>query len=461
VKTGIFWAMIFFAAFFQVRRISAEEGTGGLSLERARELALAHSKSLAKYTMAVQNSLLDEKTQRYAGLPSPSMSLSASVNLWDETGLTETVIRDSFGARAGISISQSIWDGGKNALLKSINAIATEMSRQDALGEYYGVLDSADTAFYGVLEAMAGLEAAEKALETAVLSLSMAEIRFQSRMISDAEYLQALAEKETRENSRNQARRDLLLCRSRLKSVTALDFLPDPEGVDFDEWEGFIGLLGSMNDQDLDAVTALFRERVKIKNPSIARAVLNSRRAEQAVTLEKKNYVPSFGASLSTGLNYSISRGLSSSQGALSLSGSIPLDYWVTSANVEKKKIASGQAALDYQIAGDSLDLELQTALMDLLYQAGSILSSRRAAEYAQRHFDYVMELYRLSRNSQSELSDAAALLETNRNNLIRAQYGFLRALSKIRSLGVFETEGEIAAMVEGAVESGNGRGDG
>jgi outer membrane protein TolC len=122
---------------------------------------------------------------------------------------------------------------------------------------------------------------------------------------------------------------------------------------------------------------------------------------------------------------------------------------------VEKKKIASGQAALDLQSAGDNLDLELQTALVDLLSQAGSILSSRRASEYAGRHFDYVMELYRLSRSSQSELSDAAALMETNRNNLIRSRYGFLRALSKIRSLGVFETEGEIAAMAEKAAETG------
>lgn len=435
----------------------AEEGPGaeGLSLERARELALANSGSLAKYTMAVQGSLLDEKIQGYANLPSPSVSVSASVHLWDERGVTETVLKDSFGTGAGISISQNLWDGGRNALLKSINSITTEISRQEALGEYYAVLDSADTAFYGVLEAEASLEAAERSLETAVLDLSMAEIRFQNNMIGDADYLQALAEKETRENSRNQARRDLLLCRARLKSLTALEFLPDPEPADFDRWEKLIVLLGAMNDQGLDALTLLLRERVKIKNPAIARAVLNARRAEKSVALEKKGYVPTLGASLSTGLNYSIGRGLSSSPGSLTLGGSIPLDYWVTAANVEKKKIASGQAALDFQNTGDSLDLELQTALVDLLSQAGSILSSRRASEYAQRHFDYVRELYRLSRSSQSELSDAAALMETNRNNLIRSRYGFLGALSKIRSLGVFETEGEIAAMAERAAETG------
>ncbi|MDR1058436.1 MAG: TolC family protein [Treponema sp.] len=314
IKT-LFVAGFFLSALLCAGRPEAEEGpgTGGLSLERVRELALGNSASLAKYTMAVQDSLLNEKIQGYANLPSPSVSVSASVNLWDERGITEAALKDSFGPRAGISISQNIWDGGKNALLKTINSITTEISRQEALGEYYAVLDSADTAFYGVLEAAASLEAAERSLETAVLNLSMAEIRFQNSMIGDADYLQALAEKETRENSRNQARRDLLLCRSRLKSLTALEFPPDPEPVDFDGWEKLIGLLGAMNDRGLDALTGLLRERVKIKNPAVSRAVLNARRAEKSVALEKKGYSPTIGASLSTGLNYSIDRGLSSS----------------------------------------------------------------------------------------------------------------------------------------------------
>jgi len=95
----------------------------------------------------------------------------------------------------GVSHTQKIWDGGKAGIQKAINEIASESSRKDALAEYFNVLDSADNAYYAVLEAMATLEAEESSLQTALTSLSIAEVRQASGMINQGDYLKAMADK--------------------------------------------------------------------------------------------------------------------------------------------------------------------------------------------------------------------------------------------------------------------------
>jgi outer membrane protein TolC len=283
----------------------------------------------------------------------------------------------------------------------------------------------------------------------------------QNRMLSSADYLKALAEKETRENARNQARRDIALAKAKLKNLTGLDALPELEPVSDAEQEAFIAKSASLDDSGLDKFYALLWERAQAKNPAIARALLSSQTAETNIKLAKRDYFPLASASLSLGnIGFSSQNGFKVSgvgdlgiNGKFSLSGSVPLDFPITASNVAKKKIALEQAVLDLKTAGDSLSLETQSAVLNLASQAGTFLSAKRSCEYAKKHFDYVQELYNLSRNSQSELSDALALLQTNRTQLIKARYGFLSSLSKIRSLGAFENETEIAALIAKAGE--------
>jgi outer membrane protein TolC len=419
-----------------------------LTMEQVRELALKNSRSLAKYNLTIQSSGLDEKSQVYSALPSLSLGLSASTTLWTKDGVPENLYQDTLSAGASVGLSQKLWDGGKNSVLRQINSLSSEIARQDALAEYYAVLDAADTAYYNVVQAAATLEATETSLETAVLNLSIAEIRRTSGMLSDADFLQAQAEKESREVSRGQARRDLSLAKLKLKSLTGLETIPDLETPDFDSLEQFINTLAGLDEAGTEKLYKALETEIRQRNPGLTKAGLNSGKAEQDVSLAKRDYSPTLSASVSAGLNYSIENGLEPASGRLSISGSIPLDFWVTAANVEKKQIALEQAVLDYGSAEESLNMAIQTGILDLVSQAGQTFSTRRALEYAQKHYEYTAELFNLSRVSLSDLSDAEALVRSNRNQLIRAQYGLLSALSYIRSLGVFESEDVIIDLV-------------
>ncbi|MDR1787172.1 MAG: TolC family protein [Treponema sp.] len=426
-----------------------------LSLEAARERALAHSRSLARYALTAQSEALDAKTQLQSMLPSFSLGASARITLWDIDGNTD--LKSSFSAGLNAGVSQTVYDGGKYAIQKAINAISAESTRQEALAEYYAVLEAADSAYYAVLEAAASLESAEGALETASLALSIAEVRRQSKMLSDADYLQALAEKESKENARNQARRDLRLSTLKLAALTGFSEgedlpAPDAASVEGEDTAALIDAAAALDDAALEKLFLLLWERALAKNPALARSRLSTQSAQKAAALARRDYVPSLSASLSLGsLGYTPSDGFSAaSSGSFSLGGSIPLDFCVTAAAVKKRDIALAQAGLDAAGTEETLALTLRAAVLSLASEAGAFLSARRSCDYAQRHFDYVLELYRLSRNSQSELSDAAALLQTNKRQLIQTRFSFLRTFSSLRSIGVFEDEAELAAAIRG-----------
>lgn len=414
------------------------------SLEQAREMALANSRSLAKYESAIRSSVLDERNQLYSMFPSVSADYSASAYYLRDWEFKNPI--DTFNTAASLSITQIIFQGGRGFIQKAISAIATESVRKDALAEYFNVLDALDNAYYAVLEAVATLEAEESSLQTAVLSLSIAEIRQASGMINQGDYLKALAEKEARENSRNQSRRSLTLCLAKLKNLTGIEGPVELEQINFGAYENVLIRCAGISDEEAGVLFDELWDVIVSANPSLAKAALNSQRAEKNLSLVKREYLPVISATIfSTGLNYSAANGFDSSgSGGISIKGTIPIDFWVMNNRIEKSKIARDSSVLDYINAESSLETELQSALLNAFAQAGSVLSSRRSLEYTEKHFEYVLERYRLSQSSVSDLGEASSLLISTRNSLIRASYGFLQSLSRLRSLGAFEKQEEL-----------------
>ena len=448
-KTALSLCIIVFA-FFGVPARAAEIVTvETISLEQVRTLALANSRSLARHNLAIRGTMLDERARVFSNLPSLSLGASASVSLWNPAR-AEPVANplDTFSAGANFSVSQRIFEGGRASIQRAINEIAMESARQDALAEFFNVLDSADNAFYAVLEAEATLEAEEASLQVALTGLAIAEIRLATGMINQGEFLRAMADKVARENSRNQARRSLALTTARLRSLLGVSYLPPLEPIDFSGYEQLLVRLANISDRDADALYDELWDLLVVSNPAFAQAGLSSRRAEKNLSMARRAYSPTVGASFSTGLNFTPNNGVEMSGGRLSLSASIPLDFWIIANNVERSRLARDASMLDYIGAGANLELELQSALLNVLAFAGSVLHSRLSLGYAQRHFEFVEERYRLFQSSISDLSEASTLLINSRNSHIRASYGFLQSLSRLRSLGAIDDKGKLVDIL-------------
>jgi outer membrane protein TolC len=435
----IYVATVLLFMFTAVSVIAAEQ----ITIEDARSLALANSSSLAKFNLSLESARLDDRTRVYGLLPSVSLGVSASGQLWGEPAFA-----DSLRTGASFSVSQKLFDGGRNGYLKAINAINAEAVRQDALAAYFTVLDAADNAYYELLKAEAAAETARAALETAALALSMAELRLQSGMISRGEHLKALADQGTRETALNRALRNLSVSRETLKNITGLGEIPELQAIDFDEYEGLIRFLSALSEDSIAVLTENFSAAARANNPGLLKSSLQLQAAERNLGLAKKDYLPSFSASTSAGITYSATGGLSYSGGGLSVSGSIPLDYWVIGTAVEKKRLAQTEAALNYRDAENTFGMDIQTALLDLTGYALAAQSARRADEYARQNYEYNLELYRLSQASVSTLSDAMAQAVSSHSERIAAEYGLLEGLSKLRSLGAFASEDAVIDLL-------------
>ena len=321
-----------------------------INLEEVRTLALLNSRSLARSGMAIQNSLLEERNQFFSLLPSVSLNYSAGMTYLDSDWNFVNPF-DTFSSRAELDISYRIFDGGRRLLQRELSQISTESVRRDALAEYFNVLDAVDNAYYALLEAAASLEAEESSLQTAIFSLSIAEIREANGMINRGEYLRALADKEQRENSRNQARRNLALSITRLNSLLGIPGnFPELEAIDLSLYEDLIQHLASISDDEIYELYQRLWDVVSVSNPSLTRAALNSQRAEINHSLIGRDFAPTINASIfSYSLNYSAANGFSTTpRGSISISGTIPIDFWVLNNRLERSRNSIESEAINF-----------------------------------------------------------------------------------------------------------------
>lgn len=422
--------------------VVAASAEGTLTLEAARSAALTASAALKKATLAVDSAKLDEKIQSYAWLPSGSLGAGGSFS-YPQGG----ELANGASASVQVSVSQTVWDFGKNRILAAIDALSTQAARSAARQIYFSVLDDVDAAYFGYLEAQASVEAAKADKEAAELLLRLAEAKREAGTVTDADVLQAEANAAEMETALSQARRDLAVYGAKLASLTGYAKLPAVSEVDFSSFEDLISRSALYGDDQAGTLITAVRAAALAANPSLAQTATERDIAASSVDSAKADYLPSVSAGWTHSLSVS-GIGETESDGSLSLSASIPLDFWTTSASVESKKIAAEQASLVLLEAERSLALDIDTAVYDCISQARTVLSSKKAADYAEAHYRSVLEQYRLQAASVSDLSDAEATLSGNRKSYISARYGFLACLSTLRSLGAFESEAQLLELM-------------
>jgi outer membrane protein TolC len=305
------------------------------------------------------------------------------------------------------------------------------------------------------LQAEDALSTAKTSLATSDLMLQAAEVRSASGMMSPVDYLQAQSNRESRAVSVLGAEQELTLSRVRLFKLlkikapaAAFELAP----VEYADWEALLKKIANFGAGDISALTERLRKAVLAENPSYAKSVLTNRRSELSLSSAKAAYFPTVSAGVDLGLNYGYSRGAldGSITSAVSISATIPLDYWVISNNIEKQKLSALSSGIDFENANEDLEIEIQSTVLKLISQAASTLSARRADEYAERHFEQVAELFSQGRSSVSDFSDAAASRSTSANSLSRSLYGFLSAMSSIRTLAALDDTSKLLALILG-----------
>jgi outer membrane protein len=411
-----------------------------LTREEARSYAVASSKTLKRMLLSVDSTLLAEKIQDYSRWPSLSANAGASLN-YPTSSLT-----GALGASASITVAQSIYSGGKASVLAAIDALATQIAREEARSEYFNVLQEADSAFLTVIEASSSVDAAKSDLEAAQTHQSLAGARLEAGIITRSEYLKTESETAAAETSLTQAQGKLSVALVKLASLTGLALPLKLESADAAGGTELIRRLAGFSQDQTEALIAGVRDAASANNPSLAQARLSQQQAAKGINLSKADYLPSLSATWSNSLAYSA--GFGKGSGSLSVGASIPLDFWVTKAQVDSKDIAARQAGLTLQETRRILELDVQSTVYDLIASARAVTSAEKALEYAESHYQGVLEQFKLSAASSSDLSDAEVLVSSSRTQLISARAQILSNLSGLRTLAGLESDDLLLQII-------------
>jgi len=408
-----------------------------VTLALARQKLLERSATLKKAGIAVESALLTEKGEGYAYLPTISAGAKASLAYGGSVSLSGS---------ANLSVTQPIWDGGAHAILLAIDRLATKEAQVAARAALLSALETADSAYYAVLACKDALAASQSDLDAARASLDLAEAKLEAGIIAKTELLQVKAAEAASETSVSQARRALQAATVKLASLTGLALPLEVASVDFSSYDSLMGTLSDLDDDGLEALVSKVAASAEANTPSLQEALYASDRARLSTDRARTGYLPSVSASWSNGLSFAGSD--VGYTGGLSVSASIPLDFWNTAVDVSAAGLSASTSLIDYEEAKRQLELDIRTAVYDWVSSARSIRSSKQALDYAESNYDSVLESYKLSLSSASVLSDATALVSTDRKAWNQARYDFLLGLSALRSLAGLEDDASLAGFV-------------
>jgi outer membrane protein len=414
---------------------------GDLTLAQARELAVGRSSVVARALLGVDAARLTERTRYYDLLPSLSVRVGAGLDYPGQTG-TQVI------GSAGVSVSQTLYDGGKTRAQAALDAIDTSKAREEARAAWLAIVQEVDAAYYSVLQARAGVDGARSDLDASALHLALATAQLEVGTITRTEHLKAQSERAAKETALSQVRRSLSIAVGKLASLTGLTAPLDLAGVAEEGTDALATRVSALDDAAALRLIAALQAAASSGNPSLAAAALARDRAAGEVKLAGRDALPTIGAAWTHAIQSDASGNQEQGSGSVTLTASLPLDLWATTSAVDARKIAARQADFDVAEERTSVELSIEQAVYDGIAASRALASSARALEYARSAYEGVLEQYRLSRASSSDLSDAEALVSTSRASLIAARYGFLTTLSTLRSLAGLDDDALLAGMI-------------
>jgi len=437
-------ALIIVAAALLLSPLAHAEGE--LTLQRARELSLAGSATLRSAQLAVDGATLAAKAQGYAALPSLGASAGGSYDYGRLMAGQDTAASAATGILQ-VSATQTVFDGGKNSALVKKTDLATDAARESLRAARLSLIGQADAAFYALLGAAASVDAAQSDLDAALQRQSIAQAKIDAGILSRSDFLQTQADTAGYETSLILARKTLASAKSRLASLTGLPPATALAAVDFSSYESLLTRLGSLGEAGIDGLTASLTQLARGSSPTLRGYDLDVQQARLAIDIAEKAYLPSVAAGFAQSLSYGQAGGLASS-GSISLTASMSLDFWTSRNAVDSASVAAAQAGLAGSQGRTDLELGIAQALYDWLGSAGSIRSASKALDYAQSNYQNVLEKFKLSTATLSDLSTAEALVSADKTALIAARFGFLGNLSALRGLVGLEDEAGILALL-------------
>lgn len=403
---------------------------------------VARSASVRKAGLATDSALLAEKGQRLSSLPGLSAQGGATLSQ-----------APSLQASLGLSAQAKLYDGGAAAVKLATAGLDTETARLTTRSATLAAIQSADQAYYAVLEADAALAAAGDDLAASRLALELAEGKLAAGTGTKADVLKARSDLAAKESAQAQATMSRKTAMAKLASLAGIDAGASLAPADLGAAAPLMERVAGLDEGQTETLVQSVLASAMARDPALQQAAVERRKAALEIAAAKAARLPtvSAGLSVSAGLRdgFTAMDPLATNlSGSLSLSASLPLDLWNSSLAVEKAKLAARTPELEATDAATSLELEVRSALYAWISQAQTQRSSASAWAYASANYADTLELYRLQSATQSELATARTLVSSARRQLDGARYAFLSSACSLKALAGLDTDSALGTMV-------------
>lgn len=347
----------------------------------------------------------------------------------------------------GLRITQPVYTGGKIWYSYQISKDSELASRNSLNSEMMGLLSDVESYYLNVLEAKERLNIAKESLELSKKNEETAKIKFDSGLISKADYLKNSSARANSEVGLVNAEKGYELAKISFANLTGLDDF-ELEDLDHSHYEPVITKLSSSLFSDIsEKINSLkeiaFKNNSDLKNINLTKAI-----NEKKISMSEGNFMPSVSLSYSTEWSKTNLTDEFSNSGTVSLSASVPvLPLYDNYATLQKSKIDLKRSELTEKQLVDNISAQIKTYLYTLVSGSKQFTSSKVAVDLANETYTNVEERANSGLSTEDELNTARLALIQAKYDQTSAYYSILKTKSALMKVLGINDEEEIIKL--------------
>ncbi|HAQ61495.1 TPA: hypothetical protein DCR49_05780 [Candidatus Delongbacteria bacterium] len=347
----------------------------------------------------------------------------------------------------GLKINQPLFTGGKLFYSYKISKDSEETTKNSLTSEMMKLLADVESQFFNVCETRELLDIAGESLQLSKRNEETAKIKFDSGLVSKADYLKSSSARAVSEVSLVNAEKGFELAKINFSNLTGLDNF-ELENVDRDHYEPFINRLYISEFSSAEEKVLILKEIALKNNNDIKNIRLNKEISEKKITMSKGNFLPSVNLSYSTEWAKTNLTDEYANSGTVALSASIPIlplyDNYIT---LEKSRIDLKRSELSEKQLLDNISTVIRTYLYTLISGSKQFTSSKVAVELAQETYTNVEQRANSGLSTEDELNTARLSLIQAKYNQTSAYYSILKSKSELMKVLGIKDEEEIIKL--------------
>jgi outer membrane protein TolC len=427
-------------------------GAQSVSLEQAKSSALEKNYGYAIAKENVNYSELTSKSSFAAFLPTASLSASyvlytpevemSSFKFTPPSTLTPVTMTQEDRTAFGLRITQPLFSGGKIWNSYGISKDSEKASRNTLTAEMLKLIADVESQYYSVLEAVELFSIAKESLELSKRNEETAKIKFDSGLISKADYLKSSSARANSEVSLVNAEKMYELSKISFSNLTGLITF-ELEAVDQEHYELFILKLCASEYNWMEEKLTVMKEIATKNNNDLKNIRLSKEINEKRISISKGNFMPSVNLSYSTEWAKTNIADEYTNSGTVSLSASIPvLPLYDNFAGLEKSRIDLRKSEITEMQLTDNISTLIKSYLYTLISGSKQLSSSKVAVELASETYTNVEQRAYSGLSTEDELNTARLSLIQAKYNQASAYYSILKTKSELmKILGISDDE--------------------